>query len=253
MNLTWVWVIVIVLLLIGILIGWTLWMRKRRQAEQEEKKLRSSTKRSNSHVPIAADKVAESKVNPDLVNATIVANESLDLVDDNLCAVDGIDSDIESALKVKKITSFQDLAKLSDKEIDELETELNLEASRIRKENWTHQAAQKHFEKYGEEIYDQVNVDAVYQSAFDAQLAESKKGVALDYKDDLKLISGVGPKMEELLHSFGVTTFYHLSKLDKDGINALNEKLEFFPGRIERDDWVGQAKELYQKMHGTKL
>ncbi len=51
------------------------------------------------------------------------------------------------------------------------------------------------------------------------------------------------------MHEFGITTFYHLSKLDKEGINALNDKIEFFPGRMERDDWIGQAKELHKKLH----
>jgi len=110
------------------------------------------------------------------------------------------------------------------------------------------QAAQLHFEKYGEEIYDKVSVDAVYQDAFDKQLAEANKGMVFDYTNDLKLISGVGPKMEKLLHDFGITTFYHLSKLDKNGVEALNDKLEFFPGRIERDDWIGQAKAFHKEM-----
>jgi len=92
-------------------------------------------------------------------------------------------------------------------------------------------------------------VDAVYQDAFEKQLAEANKGMVFDYTDDLKLISGVGPKMEKLLHDFGITTFYHLSKLDKDGVEALNDKLEFFPGRIERDDWIGQAKAFHKEMH----
>ncbi len=55
--------------------------------------------------------------------------------------------------------------------------------------------------------------------------------------------------MEKLLHDFGITTFYHLSKLDKNGVEALNDKLEFFPGRIERDDWIGQAKAFHKEMH----
>jgi len=55
--------------------------------------------------------------------------------------------------------------------------------------------------------------------------------------------------MEKLLYDFGITTFHHLSKLDMDGVEALNDKLEFFPGRMERDDWIGQAKAFHKEMH----
>lgn len=173
----------------------------------------------------------------------------IEAVHDKLSTIKGIDPDIEKGLNSKDITSFKDLALMSNDDVDAVEADLGLDAGRIRKENWTHQAAQQHFEQYKEPIYDQVKVDAVYETAFDAQLAESKKGVVLDYTDDLKIISGVGPKMENMLNDFGITTFYHLSKLDSDGVEALNQKLDFFQGRIERDDWVGQAKKLYEEMH----
>lgn len=85
--------------------------------------------------------------------------------------------------------------------------------------------------------------------AFVKHLEEASKGIELDYEDDLKEISGVGPKMEKLLKAFGVQTFYQLSKLDNDGVAALNAKLDGFAGRIQRDNWVGQAKDLHIKHH----
>lgn len=60
--------------------------------------------------------------------------------------------------------------------------------------------------------------------------------------DDLKRISGVGPKLESMLNDEGITTFAQLAELDDDGIDALQERLTQFPGRIRRDDWVAQAK-----------
>lgn len=55
--------------------------------------------------------------------------------------------------------------------------------------------------------------------------------------------------MQKLLHDFGLTTSYHLSKPDKVVVETLNDKLEFFPGRIERDDWIEQAKAFYKEIH----
>lgn len=74
-----------------------------------------------------------------------------------------------------------------------------------------------------------------------ANIGEAKEGD----KDDLKRISGVGPVFEKKLNSIGIYTFEQVSKLQKEGIEAV-EKITNFPGRIERDDWVGQAK-LFMK------
>lgn len=61
--------------------------------------------------------------------------------------------------------------------------------------------------------------------------------------DDLKLISGVGPKLEELLHENGVYHFDQIAAWKKAEIEYMDDKLSFH-GRIERDDWIKQAKEL---------
>ena len=68
-----------------------------------------------------------------------------------------------------------------------------------------------------------------------------------DAKDDLKLISGVGPKYEETLNGIGIYTFEQVSKLTPDTIQAIEEITQYFPGRIERDDWIGQALKLMNK------
>jgi len=65
-----------------------------------------------------------------------------------------------------------------------------------------------------------------------------------DQKDDLKKISGVGPKYELQLNSLGIYTFEQISKLDSETIQAIEELTKYFPGRIERDDWIGQARKL---------
>jgi len=66
-------------------------------------------------------------------------------------------------------------------------------------------------------------------------------------KDDLKLISGVGPFIEEKLNSIGIYTFDQISKFNKEDIDTVTELIQFFPGRIERDNWTEQAEKLKQK------
>jgi predicted flap endonuclease-1-like 5' DNA nuclease len=63
-------------------------------------------------------------------------------------------------------------------------------------------------------------------------------------KDDLKMISGIGPFIMERLHALDIYTFRQISKFTSRDIETINDALEYFSGRIERDEWVFQAKEL---------
>jgi len=63
--------------------------------------------------------------------------------------------------------------------------------------------------------------------------------------DDLKVIKGIGPKLESLLHEIGVRTYEQIAAFPADYIEQLDDFLSF-TGRINRDNWVGQAAELAQ-------
>lgn len=58
--------------------------------------------------------------------------------------------------------------------------------------------------------------------------------------DDLKLISGVGPKLETLLHDNGVFHFDQVAAWTPTEVAYMDDKLSF-KGRIDRDDWIAQA------------
>lgn len=61
--------------------------------------------------------------------------------------------------------------------------------------------------------------------------------------DDLKQLSGVGPALEKKMHEAGVTTFAQIAGWSAADVDAIEEKLSF-KGRVERDDWIAQAKTL---------
>ena len=63
--------------------------------------------------------------------------------------------------------------------------------------------------------------------------------------DDLKVIKGIGPKLESLLHEIGVRTYEQIAAFPAGYIEQLDDFLSF-TGRINRDNWVGQAAELAQ-------
>ncbi len=62
-------------------------------------------------------------------------------------------------------------------------------------------------------------------------------------RDNLRLIKGLGPRAEALLHSFGIYTFGQIAQWDDQAISWMENKLGS-RGRIERENWVAQAKEL---------
>lgn len=59
-------------------------------------------------------------------------------------------------------------------------------------------------------------------------------------KDDLKKISGIGPKIEEKLNNLGIFHYQQIADFSQETIHWVDEHLSFH-GRIERDDWMGQA------------
>jgi len=63
-------------------------------------------------------------------------------------------------------------------------------------------------------------------------------------RDDLTKIDGIGPYIEEKLNEIGIFTYNQISKLQDSDIRTITELIEFFPGRIERDNWVGQANAI---------
>lgn len=70
-----------------------------------------------------------------------------------------------------------------------------------------------------------------------------KKAKAAAGGDDLKQLSGVGPALEKKLHEAGVTTFAQIAAWTEADVADMDEKLSF-KGRIEREGWIEQAKEL---------
>jgi len=62
--------------------------------------------------------------------------------------------------------------------------------------------------------------------------------------DDLKLIKGVGPKLEQALHGMGVFHFDQIAAWTENEVAWADENLVGFKGRVSRDNWVEQAKVL---------
>jgi len=75
--------------------------------------------------------------------------------------------------------------------------------------------------------------------------------------DKLQMISGVGPKLEKTLHGLGYFHFDQIAAWGKDQVDWVDEHLRY-KGRIERDEWIAQAKllaaddmEQFNKLYGS--
>ena len=71
-------------------------------------------------------------------------------------------------------------------------------------------------------------------------------------KDNLQQIAGIGPKLEQSLNKLGVYYYWQIAAWNKRDIRTVDANLEAFRGRIERDDWVSQAKLLRKLSHASR-
>jgi len=76
-----------------------------------------------------------------------------------------------------------------------------------------------------------------------AAKAEAIAAAEAGYTDDISLIGGVGPTLKKKLEGAGYGTLASIAALSADDVARLDADLKL-GGRIERDEWVEQAKEL---------
>jgi len=87
-------------------------------------------------------------------------------------------------------------------------------------------------------------------AAIDHTSEESK--VTEEEKDDLQKIVGIGRVFETVLHDLGVFSYRQIAAFTLSDIARVNVELKECRGRMEQDDWIGQAKELhFEKYSGN--
>lgn len=69
--------------------------------------------------------------------------------------------------------------------------------------------------------------------------------------DNLQQIVGIGKVFERALNDLGIYSFRQIANFGPTDIARVNRALKECRGRMEQDDWIGQARELlYQKYGG---
>lgn len=87
-------------------------------------------------------------------------------------------------------------------------------------------------------------VAPVAAAAAPAAVVKPDIAPAVGDPDDLKLIKGIGPKLEKLCNSLGVMRFDQIAAWTARDVAKVDDHLGSFKGRITRDEWVAQAKLL---------
>lgn len=67
--------------------------------------------------------------------------------------------------------------------------------------------------------------------------------------DDLEDIVGVGPVINRKLREMGITTFAQVAAWSAADAERIGSELDF-PGRIERENWIDQARTLHTDKYG---
>ena len=65
--------------------------------------------------------------------------------------------------------------------------------------------------------------------------------------DDLKVIEGIGPKLEELVNSYGVYHYDQIAAWSAEEVAWMDGNMPRFKGRVTRDKWVAQAKIIVEE------
>ena len=80
---------------------------------------------------------------------------------------------------------------------------------------------------------------------------EEKAIVDAGQNDDLKQIKGIGPKLETALNSHGIFRFEQIASWTEDGITQFENEPVSLKDRVNRDNWVSQAKQLADSLEDT--
>ena len=166
---------------------------------------------------------------------------------DDLKMISGIGPFIEERLHAVDIYTFRQISKFTAKDILTINDAIVYFSGRIERDEWVSQAK--------ELVHSQDERIALFKRISDrkSDIHYTRIGIAKkEEADDLTIISGIGGWIQEKLNLLDIFTFRQISNFNKEDIVTVTESIEFFPGRIERDEWIHQAKELV-RIAGNKV
>ncbi len=158
---------------------------------------------------------------------------------DDLKMISGIGPFIEERLHALDIFTFRQISKFTTHDIETINEAIIYFSGRIERDEWVVQAAELvHGEEQKKALFKRISErksNIYYQRIGFAKREEA---------EDLTVISGIGGWIMEKLYLLDIYTYKQISKFTLEDIQTVTEAIEYFPGRIERDEWIFQAREL---------
>lgn len=155
----------------------------------------------------------------------------------------------QKLLKNLNRTKDRDVITKKEKDLEVIFTEIKPKIIEVVKETQVEMRKEPK-----EDVIPTKSAEEIVQSARTSYISYTKNKPKLnfdnfgyaesDQREDLTKINGIGPYIEQKLNEIGIFNYDQISKLKEEDIRVLTELIDFFPGRIERDDWVGQAETL---------
>jgi predicted flap endonuclease-1-like 5' DNA nuclease len=158
---------------------------------------------------------------------------------DDLKMISGIGPFIEERLHALDIYTFRQISKFTHQDVDTINDAIEYFSGRIERDEWVAQAIELvRSNDIRTELFKRI-------SERKAHIYYDRIGVAhKDEADDLTVISGIGGWIREKLNALDIYTFKQISNFNKEDVHVVTDAIEYFPGRIERDEWILQAQEL---------
>jgi predicted flap endonuclease-1-like 5' DNA nuclease len=195
---------------------------------------------------------------------------------DALQRIGGISAEIEDLLNEHGVTRYSQISGWGRADIERLEQLLGT-SGRISRENWIEQAQilakggstaySRKFDGIDVEIGAPASAAPAAASAVElkpgerSQILSGMRSVRSEAfrgpdslapsegaADDLKRIRGIGVLIETKLNAMGVTTYEQIANWTADDVATVAHKLDF-KGRIERENWIEQARILASGGH----
>ncbi|PWQ92737.1 hypothetical protein [Leucothrix pacifica] len=151
---------------------------------------------------------------------------------DNLKAIKGVSAAVEKLLNEVGIIHYRQIGRFTEANINWVNHYLGY-SSRVQHENWVEQAKQLAKEQEVKNLGGEVSDD------MKPNLLSGPDGEA----DDFKRIKGIGLVLEQALHELGIYHYYQLATLTFNNVRWLEHQIGF-PGRVQREDWIAQARDL---------
>lgn len=162
---------------------------------------------------------------------------------DSLQRIGGINAEVERTLNAQGVTRYAQIATWSGADLERYDRLLG-QRGRIQRESWVEQA--QLLSKGDDTAYSRAQdqrARIVHEATSRPAAASAATPPRSPALDDLKRIRGVGVLIEKKLNSMGITRYDQIAGWSVADIDRASEALDF-RGRIERENWVEQARIL---------